>query len=196
VSARLISIVGPVAVGKTTLARRLIEELDGEIILEDYAGNPFLEKGCDQGSEYGLPSQLYFLFSRVGQLDESTWPEQGLMIADYGFCQDRLYAEAMLGEEDLKLYDRISRRLAGLVHEPEIMIHLDSTIQELRRRIDRRGRTFESRIHDDVIRALRDSHFRITVPDGCSLLRVDSEQVGPDNTAGYRELVDQIRSKL
>ncbi|RKY23662.1 MAG: deoxynucleoside kinase, partial [Planctomycetota bacterium] len=40
-AAKLISIIGPVAVGKTTLAECLAAQLPAEILYEDYAGNPF-----------------------------------------------------------------------------------------------------------------------------------------------------------
>ena len=67
-SAALISIIGPPAVGKTTLAALLAAKLPAELIREDYAGNPFLADSYAGSEQARLPGQLYFLLSRVGQL--------------------------------------------------------------------------------------------------------------------------------
>ncbi|MFT4592016.1 MAG: deoxyguanosine kinase, partial [Gammaproteobacteria bacterium] len=39
---RYIAIEGPIGVGKTSLARRLAERYDSELLLEDADANPFL----------------------------------------------------------------------------------------------------------------------------------------------------------
>ena len=41
-AATLISIIGPPASGKTTLAESLCADLEAELVREDYAGNAFL----------------------------------------------------------------------------------------------------------------------------------------------------------
>ena len=41
-NSRYIAIEGPIGVGKTSLARRLADSLDGELLLEQPEANPFL----------------------------------------------------------------------------------------------------------------------------------------------------------
>ena len=80
-AAALISIIGPPASGKTTMAHWLAEALPGRLILEDYAGNPFLPGSYQGREELALPAQLYFLFSRVSQLNREAWAGQGAAAA-------------------------------------------------------------------------------------------------------------------
>ena len=95
-SAKLVSIIGPVASGKTLLAEKLSAELPAGLIREDYAGNPFLADSWAGQDDKLLAGQLYFLMSRVKQLALSAWPDDGTFVSDYGFCQDRIFAEIRL----------------------------------------------------------------------------------------------------
>ena len=66
---RFIAIEGPIGAGKTTLARRLAERLDAENVLEQPGENPFLSRFYEDMARYALPTQLFFLFQRVRQLE-------------------------------------------------------------------------------------------------------------------------------
>ena len=57
-----IAIDGPIGVGKTTLAKRLAEDLNGQTILEQTEENPFIEKFYQDPEKMALPTQLCFLF--------------------------------------------------------------------------------------------------------------------------------------
>ena len=116
-AAPLVSIIGPPAAGKTTTAEWLAKVMPGRLIREDYDGNPFLASFYLGSRELALASQLYFLFSRVGQLELADWPDAGAAVSDYGFCHDRIYAEQTLTEADLAIYRRLSAQAAGGAHK-------------------------------------------------------------------------------
>ena len=67
---RYIVIEGPIGVGKTSLARRLAEVMDGEPVLEEAGANPFLERFYQDPRGAALPAQLFFMFQRVRQLEQ------------------------------------------------------------------------------------------------------------------------------
>ncbi|MGY8795172.1 MAG: deoxynucleoside kinase [Woeseiales bacterium] len=67
--ARFIVVEGPIGVGKTSLARRLAESFDGDLVLEGAVKNPFLEEFYRSGRKTALPAQLFFLFQRTRQLE-------------------------------------------------------------------------------------------------------------------------------
>src|SRR5687768_9103844 len=69
---RYIAVEGPIGAGKTTLARRLSDYLGGRLLLEKPDENPFLEKFYDEMARQALPTQLFFLFQRVNQLQGLT----------------------------------------------------------------------------------------------------------------------------
>jgi deoxyadenosine/deoxycytidine kinase len=67
---RYIAIEGPIGVGKTSLAKRLAESLESELLLEEADANPFLERFYQDPRGHALPAQLFFLFQRIRQIDD------------------------------------------------------------------------------------------------------------------------------
>ena len=67
-SARHIVVEGPIGVGKTSLARRLSEHLESELLLEQPEMNPYLHRFYQDQQRYALQTQLFFLFQRLDQL--------------------------------------------------------------------------------------------------------------------------------
>ena len=60
-----IVVEGPIGVGKTSLARRLAESFESDLLLEGADENPFLERFYREPRSGALPAQLFFLFQRV-----------------------------------------------------------------------------------------------------------------------------------
>ena len=65
----------------------LAGEMGAKIVYEDFEGNPFLAASYTGEVDAALPSQIFYLMSRVTQLSQWTWPHEGLVVTDYGFCQ-------------------------------------------------------------------------------------------------------------
>jgi deoxyadenosine/deoxycytidine kinase len=195
VTCALVSIIGPPAAGKTTLAEHLAAELPAELIREDYAGNPFLLEAYSGVAGARLPSQLYFLMSRVGQLSLLGWPESGLRVSDYGFCQDRLFARATLSAEDWPVYERAADRLGRLVKPPHVLIHLDADEATLLARMAASARAHERFIAADFLSALRRSYTEAAQQADCPVLRVDGA-MDLRQPARRAPLIEQIHSAL
>ena len=195
-TAKLISIIGPPAVGKTTLAEALARELPAGIIYEDYAGNPFLADSYVGPRETRLPAQLYFLMSRVKQLSAAAWPAEGVLVSDYGFCQDRIYAAARLDEDELRLYDRVARRVSGLVHRPEVIVHLDAPESTLLDRIAARAREYEKAMTLDFLHAMRIAYNGVEHDPQCAVIAVDAGEADLLDARARGELAARIRERL
>ena len=174
-SAKLISIIGPPASGKTTAARLLAEVLDAKLVLEDFEGNPFLAESYVGNDEACLPAQLYYLMSRVSQLSLLAWPGEGVVVSDYGLCQDHLYARAKLNAGDLALYEQVAARLTPLVKPPDVVVHVDCSPRLMRRRIEGRGRDFERVFTEDFLREMRDAHREAVGGLSCEVVSVDGD---------------------
>lgn len=194
--APLISLIGPPASGKTTLAEALVRVLPAGLIREDYAGNPFLAKSCLGQAELALPSQLYFLLSRVAQLSLADWPAEGVRVSDYGFCQDALYAGWSLAEDEYALYDRVARRVRDLVRPPDLVIRLDAGEPTLLERIARRGRTFEKVMTAQFLRRMRLSYEQTAGRLDCPVLDVDCDKTDLRQPEALAALVEQIRNEV
>ena len=194
-AANLISIIGPPAAGKTTLAEALARELQAELIREDYAGNPFLAGSCLGQGELALPSQLYFLFSRAGQLNRDNWPACGPAVSDYGFCQDALYARHCLAGEELATYHRLAARVEPLIQPPDLVVHLDVPERALLERIARRGRRFEAGMTVDFLRRMRQEYEKMVPALDCPFMTIDA---GRDLRGGeaLAEVVQEVKRRL
>ncbi len=166
------------------------------MVREDYAGNPFLADGYGGVAQARLPSQLYFLISRVGQLSLLGWPEQGVRVTDYGFCQDRIFARATLSQADWATYEHTAARLGRLVKPPNVLIHLDADEAALLSRIAVRGRAHEQFFTAEFLSALRQAYAQAADQVGCAVLRVDTVAADLRAAAACIPLVAQVRSAL
>jgi deoxyadenosine/deoxycytidine kinase len=166
------------------------------LIREDYKGNPFLVESYLGSAEACLPAQMHFLMSRVGQLALAAWPAEGWVVTDYGFCQDRIYAAAKLTADELRVYDRLARRVEGLVYAPDVIVHLDAPESVLLERISVRGRRHEKVMTARFLRAMRIAYNEIDQTGNCTVIRVDCTATDFCDPHRRPELIAQIRAQL
>jgi len=196
VSARLISVIGPPAVGKTTLAELLAGELPAALVREDYQGNPFLADAFAGVPEAGLPAQLCFLLSRVGQLSVTAWPAEGIVVSDYGFCQDRLFARMRLSDDQFAAYAETAGPLAGQVRPPDVLVHLDASEELLLRRVVDRGRDFEKAMTREFLGAMRAGYNDIVRGAVCPVIDVNCQELDVLDVCDRAGIVARIRAVL
>jgi 2-amino-4-hydroxy-6-hydroxymethyldihydropteridine diphosphokinase len=90
---QLISIAGNIGAGKTTLTKILAGAFNGRAIFEAYDTNPFLAKVYAGNHDLALDSQLYFLFTRLEQLNPASLEKGKPVITDYLFQKEQIYAK-------------------------------------------------------------------------------------------------------
>ena len=79
---------------------------------------------------------------------------QNLVITDYMFVKDRLFASLNLNEKEMSLYDTVANMMERNVIGPDLVIFLQADTETLMRNISRRGRDFEKNMSEDYIDAL------------------------------------------
>ncbi len=194
-SARLISLVGPPGSGKTTVAHWLAPRLGARLVLEDFAGNPFLAPGFLGHTELRLAAQLQYLLGRTQQLLDLSWPEAGTVVSDYTYLQDALYARVWLAGEELETYRRVNAQLAGCVHGPDVLVHLDGPVELLVERVARRGRPFEALFGTEFLGRLRREYQALVADAPCPVVAVDIARQDlrrPDEQAWLLEQLQTI----
>jgi deoxyguanosine kinase len=195
---RYIVVEGPIGVGKSSLARRLAGSLEAELVLEQDAQNPFLERFYRNPKAGALPAQLFFLFQRAQQL--GSLKQQDLFaprrVADYLFEKDRLFAALTLDAAEMALYDQVASRLEVDPPKPDLVLYLQAPVETLLARIAKRGIGYEtSGIDAAYLTRLNDAYARFFHEyDKAPLLIVNASNIDPvANQADYEELVGAIR---
>ncbi len=194
---RFIVVEGPIGVGKTSLAQRLADSLGGELLLEQVADNPFLERFYRKERNAALPAQLYFLFQRARQLEELRQSDlfSRVRVADFHMDKDRLFAAVNLDPEELSLYEQMYERMDIEPPTPDLVIYLQATVDALMRRIDRRGVPHERFIDRSYLERLTEAYARHYHDfDRAPLLIVNASSIDPvGNDADFEQLLEQVR---
>ena len=79
---------------------------------------------------------------------------QNLVITDYMFVKDRLFASLNLNEKEMSLYDTVANMMERNVIHPDLVIFLQADTGTLMKNISKRGREIEKNISEDYIDAL------------------------------------------
>ena len=151
-----IAIEGPIGVGKTSLANLMSKRLGARLVLEEFEENPFLPDFYVDPERYGFQTQLFFLLQRYRQQQELRQVDmfQNLLVTDYMFVKDRLFASLNLNEKEMHLYDTVANLLERNVIKPDLVIYLQANTNTLMKNISLRGRDMEKNIAFDYIDAL------------------------------------------
>ena len=151
-----VAIEGSIGVGKTSLAKLLSDKLGAKLILEKFEDNPFLSEFYDDPERFAFQTQLFFLLQRYQQQQELRQVDMfhNLLISDYMFIKDRLFASLNLDEKEMSLYDSIANMLERNIINPDLIIYLQADTNTLMKNIAKRGRDFEANISYDYILSL------------------------------------------
>ncbi|MEW6703107.1 MAG: deoxynucleoside kinase [Bacteroidota bacterium] len=142
---RYIAIEGVIGAGKSSLAQKLSDKLNANLILEEFEENPFLEKFYDDRKRFAFQTQMFFLINRYKQQQQLNQQElfSKYVVSDYIFEKDRIFAYLNLSGEELKLYETIFPLLERDIPKPDLVIFLQSSYDRLMTNIRIRGRKFE-----------------------------------------------------
>ena len=157
---RYIAIEGVIGVGKTSLAELLSEKLNGRLVLENPEDNPFLDQFYKDPRHYAFQTQLFFLLSRFKQQQEFPEPDffHQLVVADYLFAKDRIFAYINLSEAEITLYEKVMALMEVRIKKPDLVVYLQSSTDRLMRNIRQRNRPYEKEISEDYLRTLNEAY--------------------------------------
>ena len=195
-----IAIEGPIGVGKTSLAQLLSKELGARLVLEDFEDNPFLSDFYNDPERFGFQTQLFFLLQRYRQQQDLRQVDmfQKLLITDYMFVKDRLFASLNLGDKEMQLYDTVASLLERNIIRPDIVIYLQADTDVLMKNIEKRGRNMEKNVTWEYIDALNQVYteyfFRY---QDTPLVIINTNNIDfVENENDLKEVIDYIRQPV
>jgi deoxyadenosine/deoxycytidine kinase len=193
---RYIAVEGVIGVGKTTLAQMLCERLRARVVLEKFEENPFLEKFYKDPDRYAFQTQIFFLLSRYRQQQELFQADlfQKVIVSDYMFEKDKIFAYLNLQDDELRLYETLVSQLEKNIPTPDLVVYLQSSVERLMANIRNRARSIEEPISEEYIRNLNEAYnyffFRYKA---APLLIVNATQIDfVNNRKDFEELLAQI----
>jgi len=155
-----IAVEGVIGVGKTSLCSLIGEQFSAKIVFEKFEGNPFLEDFYKDKERFAFQTQLYFLLSRYRQHQEMMQVElfHKLLVSDYMFVKDKIFANINLSDKELALYNSVVTLLEKDIPNPDLVIYLQSSTGRLLANIKKRGRYYEDLITEEYIQELNDAY--------------------------------------
>ena len=196
---KFIVVEGPIGVGKTTLARKLANNLNSELLLEKFLENPFLEKFYKDIDKYALSTQLHFLLQRKADLSklDSVGSNNKNYVSDYFINKDKLFAKTVLSRNEFELYTKIFDALNITIPKPDLIIYLQAEPDILLERIKLRGNGFEKNITKYYLQKITDAYTQFFYSYKESpLLIINTSRVDVNKSHDYVMLLDEISKDI
>lgn len=179
---RFVVVEGPVGSGKTSLAKRISEHVNGKLILEEPERNPFLENFYKDPRSNALPTELSFLFQRSKLLENINQEElfSSTNVTDFLFDKDQIFIEMNLTQEEIELFNKVKDSLSVKPPEPDLVIYLQAPVDVLMTRINMRSPSIDTLIDKAYLEKLADAYANFFYYyESSPLLVVNAESIDP-----------------
>ncbi len=199
----LVSVVGPLGAGKTTLCRLLASSLGWHLAEESVTDNPYLHDFYQNMSRWAFHLQMFFLASRHEKhlsalADPRPAVMDGAVYGDFHVYVPALAANGLLSALDCATYTKIYHTLESGLPVPDLLVYVSAPLKILEERISRRSQAGDQLVTGEYLASIA-SHFEnwLSGFDLCSVLRIDSSLVDFSNgSVGRGKTVDQVLAYL
>ena len=156
-----IAIEGNIGSGKTSLSNQIANDFDSKLILERFIDNPFLEKFYKDTKQYAFKLEMSFLADRYQQtVDDLSQLNffNSMTISDYDIHKSLIFSKINLNVDEFNLYRKLFYSLHKSFIKPDLIIFLKNSVENLKKNIKKRGRSYESNISDDYLININSSY--------------------------------------
>lgn len=199
-----ITIIGPIASGKTTASQLLSKELSLPLLDADlFETNPFLPGYIDNTARWSFATELFFTLARIkklkavkGMLEKSSIiVDSGLIMSHQVYTKNHLVQGTMTAAE-WEFFTRIVNDYQSDLPSPDFVIHLTASPELQLERIKARGRSFESGYTLEYLRSITDrlseyAESLANIPT-TTLITFDTEKHNLIKESAQKELVSLI----
>lgn len=192
---KLIVIVGPSGVGKTTLTRALAQAYPFQTAFEQHDERPF-QSLFKQDTRYALANQMdYLLFRAEQERDLRTSPQIGVMdggldLDFHGFTR-LFHARRWLSDAEFALCRRFYTWTRQLLPLPDRVIALSASEETIRQRLTHRDRINIASSEDAGLMSQFIEEWLQTLPKEI-VLRLDVSQEAKDYSRSISTLISHL----
>jgi len=157
-----ITIEGNIGSGKTTFCRKLKEEYNCQLILEEFDDNPFLPLFYKDQERWAFTVELFFMTERYKQMQKQLVSRDMFVdftISDYAFIKTLLFARQNLVQSEFKMFQKLFTTLNQSFPQPELLVYFHRSIDVLQSNIAKRGREYEKDITAEYLTKVQNSYF-------------------------------------
>jgi deoxyguanosine kinase len=158
-----ITIEGNIGAGKTTLSHLLAKEYGAQLVLEEFANNPFLSKFYEAPEHYAFQLEMSFLAARFKQLKGligNTDLFNTITITDYLFIKCKLFAQINLAADEYQLFETLFDIIYPNLPMPQLLIYLHCPVNKLQQNIKKRARSYEQSIADEYLLKIQEAYWQ------------------------------------
>lgn len=201
---RFLVIEGNIASGKTTLSKMLSNDMNGKLILEQFADNPFLPKFYKNKERYSFPLELSFLADRYSQIKKEILNFDlfhSLLISDYYFTKSAIFSKNTLKEDEYNLFRKIFNIIFEQMPKPDLYVYLNNNVGNLLKNIEIRGRDYEQKIAPEYLDQIRQGYINyLKQITDFPILILDTENVdfvnNPEHYSKVKKIIFESEYKL
>jgi deoxyguanosine kinase len=196
---RYIAVEGPIRVGKSSLATILADRLNAQRVT-DPEQTSLLRAFYDGEPGAAFQAQFAFMIRRFEQLQalDLGARSQKVVISDFIFEKDKLFACLNLNDQELETYNRYYNYFREQLPTPDLVIYLQATPEVLKKRLKKKNAPGEKAISEDyleeVVKAYEHFFFHYTSSD---LLIVNTSEIDfVERNEDLQELLRKVSAPI
>ena len=193
-------IEGNIGAGKTTLTRMISMKYAANLVLEQFADNPFLPKFYENQEQYAFPLEMAFLAARYNQLHRELSRydlQNSLTVSDYYFMKSLIFAQNTLKADELNLYRQFFTIIYDKIPKPDLYVYLHKETDLLLKNINLRGRAYESHITRDYLDRITEGYLNyFSEQSDIPILNIDTNKIDfARNPGDFDKIIQAIFNK-
>lgn len=195
-----IVVEGNIGAGKTSLTKKISNDFNAKLILEQFADNHFLPKFYKDQDRYSFQLELSFLADRFQQLKHDLCDRdlfKPFVISDYYFTKSLIFSKNTLSDDEYKLYRKIFDIIYTSLPKPDLYVYLYLNTDNLIKNIKRRGRDYEQEIKKEYLDNIQKAYFEyFNQQKDFSFLIIDTNNIDfVNNKEHYEKIKNAILNK-
>ncbi len=198
-----IAVAGNIGSGKTTLTELLSRHFGWDAHYEDVESNPYLHSFYEDMQRWSFNLQIYFLNSRFKQIIEihnsgKTVIQDRTIYEDAYIFAPNLHSMNLMATRDFENYNTLFELISNFIKPPDLLIYLRSSVPNLVKQIQKRGRVYEESIRLDYLKSLNERYetWILKYKQG-KLLIIDVDEVKfPENANDLGLVIDRINAEI